>query len=446
MFNYIKNAFFLPHESHPKGRLLLALKKNIIVNFLGSFCYIALKLFFNFFIIYKTNATFYGGMGYLFSYIFLLVNLASAPTLYTPSNIISPETTRSQAAKMFLILFSLQAFLLFCASYFLWDVLHQNQRLSPLFSSPHEQQTLFAITALLVFMEGIRLSLRFLMHMINKTKLIVPFEIGSMIFYMAVVFYFVYFAQEFSLIHIFGPFLFDSLLVTSFFILLLIQWYQQLSDKVETIKHSAHSFFKHFCFLPSTAHALSFYVDALLSDNMIIVSFMPSLGLSAIALPKISAYVADSLRILTKSLIGFSALPLFSMAKTEDHVIKKELYLKTKNYFFLLLSFSFCAVLLGVVITKETNPSAFAYQSIFFVSLFFAIKLANQINYFYEKIMIFNERSFLVIIVSTVKMAIAATLLFVHPPLSTILYSLLFIKSLSGLFYHFYVQRTLHLG
>ena len=66
MLNRIKKALFFSLESQSNGALLLTLKKNILVNFLGSFCYIALKLFFNFFLIYKTNATFYGGMDIFF--------------------------------------------------------------------------------------------------------------------------------------------------------------------------------------------------------------------------------------------------------------------------------------------------------------------------------------------------------------------------------------------
>ncbi|MBL4588421.1 hypothetical protein JKY79_03685 [Candidatus Babeliales bacterium] len=430
--------------------LIEKLKKNTLINLFGSFIYIILRFIFYTALFRYIDKTMYGSMGYFFSYIFLMVNLASAPTLYIPTHMIH---TNNKNIASFIQLITLHIFLL--GASFIFFVSHVKtiqtvQELLIIYPS------LLFIISLLIFFEGIRLLLRFCMHLINKTYIIVPVELASMVIYMAFVFYFLITSSSFSLYHIFIPFLIDSIIITFYFLFLFIRW---LLDK-EVASDDCFSPEKvdinsrKEIFFDSLAHSMSFYAQALLSDNMIIVSFMPSLGLAQVALPKFAAYIAESVRILIRSLVKFSMIPaLFAIKRepnqSENKKAKKLFISYAKKTFLHILGISLSIIILFLLGSYLFPEIFFQDNSLFFsayfslVTLFLIAKYIDQWNFFYEKIILAEGKPFPIITIAFTKIILAICLYVAHISLTKTLLLLVAIKIITALFSYFYAKKII---
>lgn len=429
--------------------LIKKLKKNTLTNLFGSLIYIVLRFVFYTSLFGYIDKTMYGSMGYFFSYIFLMVNLASAPTLYIPAHMMN---ARNKNIFSFFKLIILHIFLLTIAIIFFRTHVQTIKTVQDLLVT---YPSMLLITSLLILFEGLRLLLRFCMHMINKTYIIVPVELASMMIYMAVLFYFLTTSSNFSLYHIFIPFLIDSIIITGYFLFLFVQWIKkeenntqyQLAPEASKINSRKELFFD------SLAHSLSFYAQALLSDNMIIVSFMPSLGLAHVALPKFAAYIAESFRILIRSLVKFSMIPALSAIKRETNQsenikVKKMFISYAKDKFLNILILSLAIIFLLLIVSYfhphlYQNNTNFFSSSLFLISVFLTAKYIDQWNFFYEKIILAEEKPLPIIAIALIKISIAISLYIAHISLAKTLLLLVLIKMITALFLYFYAQKVI---
>jgi hypothetical protein len=430
-------------------------QQNTFINLSGSLIYILLRFIFYTILFYKLDSTLYGSMGYFFSYIFLMVNIASAPTLFMPTHIINNQKNPYSLLRSYALLFIIHTILLIGATLFFIITIQSIPSVHQLLT---DYPLLLPICSTLIFLEGIRLLLRFCMHMINKTYIIVPLELISMIIYMGAVFYYLTSNTSFTLHHIFAPFLIDSIIVTTLFAYLFLSWLLVLKRDMRTQCHETIETKKknqeQQLFFDSLAHTLSFYAQALLSDNMIIVSFMPTLGLAQIALPKFAAYLAESFKILIKALVKFSVLPAFAQITLQKNSFEpstkiekneyKYFFLYAQQYFFLILAASI--VLITSILFYcylQTTEASWLNNSLFLVLAFLVIKGIDQWNFFYEKIILSQERPVSIIWIATIKILIAALLFYFHASLLNTIIALASIKALVACFLSWYANQKL---
>ena len=91
-------------------------QQNTFINLSGSLIYILLRFVFYTLLFYKLDPTLYGSMGYFFSYIFLMVNIASAPTLFMPTHIINNQKNTSSLIRSYALLLIVHSLLLIGAT------------------------------------------------------------------------------------------------------------------------------------------------------------------------------------------------------------------------------------------------------------------------------------------------------------------------------------------
>ncbi len=457
-FQPILKGFLYMYTDHAFKGFDIIFKKfqqNTLINLSGSLVYIFLRFIFYTLLFYKLDPILYGSMGYFFSYIFLMVNIASAPTLFMPTHIINNQKNVFSLLRSYVLLFFIQSLLLIGTTIFFYNHIQSIPSVHQLLI---EYPLLLPLSAALIFLEGLRLLLRFCLHMINKTYIIVPLELVSMVLYIGAVFYYLAFSPYFSLYHIFAPFLVDSMIITALFAYLFTAWLLKIKKNSLSQQHESPQTRtnkqERQLILDSLAHTLSFYAQALLSDNMIIVSFMPTLGLAQIALPKFAAYLAESFKILIKALVKFSVLPAFAQITLQKDFLNstndkrtneyKYFFLYAQYYFFLILALSI-ALITAILIYcyLQTTPLSWLSNSLFLVLAFLIIKGIDQWNFFYEKIILSQEKPISIICISTTKILIATFLFYFQTSLIQTIITLASIKAIVACFLSWYTNRRL---
>jgi hypothetical protein len=338
-------------------------------NLCGSLIYVILKLSYHATLFYLLDPTTYGSMGYIFSYIFLLVNMASAPTLYSLSTFFNEYSISRRKTNLILgLLMSVQLVLLVISAVFLWT------QLMPKFPS------VAPYASVLVIMEGIRLSLRLFMHLLQRTKFVLVLELTSMAGYMGLVAGLSYYFDTITLPFIFVPFALDSLIVLSAFVSVMVGWLRSLP--AGQVGHSATLLRR--IFTTASVNGFSYLTHSFLSGNALIVAYAPTLGFSGIAVPKFAAYTADALRMLVKSLVGYSGLPLLSRLKGESPDLKRSAFRDISQRLFLILIPA--TLIIAFQVSKVSS-------ALYLLGMFFCLKVVDQLFYLYEKFYMLEEKA-----------------------------------------------------
>lgn len=337
-------------------------------NLCGSLIYVALKLSYHAALFYLLDPAIYGSMGYIFSYIFLLVNMASAPTLYSLSTFFNEYSGSRQKTNLILgLLMSVQLVLLAISAAFLWT------QLIPKFPA------VAPYASALVIMEGIRLSLRLFMHLLQKTKFVLVLELTSMAGYMGLVAGLSYYFKKITLPFIFAPFALDSCIVLGAFLWVMSQWYRSLPKG-----HAAHQpGLMRRIFTTASVNGFSYLTHSFLSGNALIVAYAPTLGFGGIAVPKFAAYTADALRMLVKSLVGYAGLPLLSRLKSEPTELKRSAFRDISQRLFLILIPA--TLIIAFQVSKVSS-------ALYLLGMFFCLKVVDQLFYLYEKFYMLEEK------------------------------------------------------
>lgn len=357
-------------------------------NVSGSLLYEFLKTAHQLFL-FKIIATIeYGLMGYIFSIVYLTISIADLGFTHSLPPYLS-TFTRSQYhfRKLFLpygfaqaILFTLAAGL---ATY----------KAITTFSNLNIHFYLLLIPSLII-LEGVRASLRFFLHTMFVTRSTQIIENSITLGLLATIWFpYVVYGTVPTITSIFTPYLVASAIATAALIINLIRTYQQLPLYVEIANEERGLFWKitKTRLFNFSAIQLS---KQLFSTNFLVALFSTSIGLEKTATLKCASYLADALKSIVKSTVGFSGNALLAYHKHATLAAKRMAFYWIGEKFYRLytpvISFLTATYFLFAYSRNQLDS---AQSTIIYATLFIGIGLMDHLFYMYEQFYMVEEQA-----------------------------------------------------
>ena len=356
-------------------------------NLVGSSIYEILKIAHQIFLLKVLEPSFYGLMGSIFSIIYLTVYLSEfglGATLPPFLNIFIES--KQNFKNIFLKKYFLPQLLIIFSAAILATYFYSKSFLNSLHAP-----FLFLIPSV-ILSESIRIFFRRFLHTVFESKKAVLSEMILMPIYLLAVwipYLFLNFRMALNLVFI--PYLFDSILGITFFIVLINRFFKSLPEIPQTtIQNLWKRIFKARFFNYSASAS-----KELFKGNFLTPFFAYQFGLKDAGIFNLANHIAESIKAIMKATIIFSGNALLAQIKTAGLKVKqrafKLLYKKLNIVIYPLAIFIAMNYKLlfksseATSLTQSTTAMALLFLFISFMEYFFVI---------YDQFYIVEEQSF----------------------------------------------------
>lgn len=378
-------------------------------------------------------------MGYMFSIIYLTISIADSGFTHSLPPYLQTFTRSQQLFKKLFIPYFVAQFLIFTgAACIATGIAHTTY---PLLASPFFT---FIIPALII-LEGVRASLRFFLHTLFVTQSTMMIELTLTTTMLAAIWYpYVTTGTPPTLTTIFIPYLVSSIIAVIALLANLYRTYQTLQVRTELPDDHTGLWYR-----ITTTRILNFtaihLAKQLFSTNFLITIFSATIGLEKTGALKCASYVADALRSIVKSTVGFSGNALLAYHKHATLAAKRTAFYWIGQKFYQLYTpvISFLATTY-LIFTIAPHQLDTIQSTIIYAMLFVGIGLMDHLFYMYEQFYMVEEQAAKLFYIRSIEWVLLSLVFHYHNPHNIIatLTLLILIRaiSLSALIYHAYLH------
>lgn len=393
-------------------------------NIFGSFFYESLKLLHQILLVKYMNFENYGVLGGLFSFIFLSINIANLGAEQSISAFVLDFLESKKAFKRLLVLFiSINVLSLFAAS-----VLFNLFIPAKLYDSLIFE---YKIPQLLIFVEGLRIFFRSLLHSLNVHKYPVIVESLITTLYFSITWTFFFLGKtKVSTFFVLTLYLLCSICVVTLFIMRAFKLYEKLpSNNIDNNRHKnlLIRIFRARCYNYLINLSRNFF-----TGNFIVAILVSRFSLGDVGLFKFASYIADAIRGIAHAIINFSGGSFLGLLRNSD--------IESKRAGFKIINESLSNIIFFLALVLLTNmgllyifQKAFISFSLFTAAIFLVLALLEQYTSVYTQFFTVEEHLLPLVFQKASELSLIFYILYIcnHNTAITVLFSLLVVKFFS---------------
>lgn len=341
----------------------------------------------------------YGLLGLMFSTLYLSIALAEGSGVVSIGPLIPLFTQSKHSLRYYGIRYlASQLALLILGASALWFLAERLTFLS-WFNHPHSPSVYLLMAGILI--EGMRMILRMFLHGVFWHKSTGIIELSSMTIFLTWTWGTYFFTAQLPLpAEILRAHIIVAGIALSAMVVQAILFYRTLTNNRPLDEHEQATFWVRCLRIRSSNYLVNISDKALFTSNLITPILSQNAGLATAGMFKFAGYMADAVRGIIRSVIGYSGVAFFASLKESPISYKQHAFRSVSSKLHKILCFSLAFITIACYIGIGNAPGEVNTILALLTpgALFFTITLIGHLSTVYHTFYVIEEKSYSIII------------------------------------------------